>query len=119
MEKIPEKHIQTVVSNVQKASKLKLHEAKEIVEALLHWPILRVTDARLQDGLKECCLNIGLFEEDINESNETIIVANQDYKLRLSLELLGPNRVIIRFFNRRCKIQSLKKFQNVKFLKHF
>lgn len=93
VEKVSKKHIQTVVSKIQQASKLQLHEAKEVVEALLQWPILRVSDARLQDGLKECCLNICLFEEDINDNNETIIVADQEYKLRLKLELLGPNRV--------------------------
>uniref|UniRef100_A0A915DVJ2 SEC63 domain-containing protein n=1 Tax=Ditylenchus dipsaci TaxID=166011 RepID=A0A915DVJ2_9BILA len=38
----------------------KNYEARELIQALLKWPILRVSDVRLQSGLQECSITIGL-----------------------------------------------------------
>uniref|UniRef100_A0A915DSL5 SEC63 domain-containing protein n=1 Tax=Ditylenchus dipsaci TaxID=166011 RepID=A0A915DSL5_9BILA len=65
--------------------------ADQLIQALLKWPTLRVSDVRLQSGLQECSITIGLG--DFQTASPIPLQASQEYNLCLRLQLLGDQRM--------------------------
>lgn len=63
-------------------------EAKQVIEAICHWPILSIKSSIMQYGLKECPIKL-----DNLKAEPIPLGPSKQYKLRLSIEMLGPNKV--------------------------
>jgi activating signal cointegrator complex subunit 3 len=82
-----------VIKQITQRTYLEDHEAKEFVEALTKWPVLKVAGSSLQQGLTECPIDLlSSFKEDVRKNEGIQLKASTEYKMRVRLELNGPNR---------------------------
>ncbi|KAL3084609.1 hypothetical protein niasHT_035608 [Heterodera trifolii] len=75
-----------LIRRLRKNSILKEFEAKELLQGLMRWPVLRIEETILQDQLKERGVSIKSDCAPIELSCDHL------YKLRFTLKLHGPSR---------------------------
>uniref|UniRef100_A0A914CEE6 Activating signal cointegrator 1 complex subunit 3 n=1 Tax=Acrobeloides nanus TaxID=290746 RepID=A0A914CEE6_9BILA len=86
-----EKRTSKIVKDIMDKTILDDHEAKEVVTALMKWPIIRVREAHFLYQLDDCPIDLGLFDE--RTADWIPLNTSTHYKLRLRLESLGPYRM--------------------------
>uniref|UniRef100_A0A914P3C1 Helicase C-terminal domain-containing protein n=1 Tax=Panagrolaimus davidi TaxID=227884 RepID=A0A914P3C1_9BILA len=86
--KLNHQEITKITKEITSCTILDEKEAKQIVEALCHWPILTIKSSTMQNGLKECPINL----DNLN-AQPIQLEPFKRYKLRLKIQMLGPNKV--------------------------
>uniref|UniRef100_A0A914YGC8 SEC63 domain-containing protein n=1 Tax=Panagrolaimus superbus TaxID=310955 RepID=A0A914YGC8_9BILA len=85
--KLNQQETTKIVKEITSCTILDEREAKQVIDALCHWPILSIKSTFLQNGLMECPVNL----DNLN-AQPIVLQPYKRYKLRLKIQMLGPNK---------------------------
>ena len=83
---------ETYEAKLRKRLRLDAYEARDVVAALLQWPILRVVDANIEQGATQIELGQLIAQKTANSP----LTAGASCQLKLAIQSIGPARVCLR-----------------------